>query len=374
MTSLMRVVGLMSGTSLDGVDAALIETDGKSIARPIGAFTIPYADGFRADLRALLDWAQAQSAPHPLPPAHAETEAALTQRHIAAVKQILARETAELVGFHGQTVAHRPDRGWTWQVGDAAKLAQSLGLPVVYDFRSADVAAGGQGAPLVPAYHHCLAACANLPRPLAILNIGGVANLTWIGEGADDLMAFDTGPGNALLDDWMFVHSGAPMDHSGATAAAGAVRWDIVNAVLDHPWFDAPAPKSLDRNDFSIQPLRGLELADGAATLVALTVEAVRLAIGQLPKVPRHWLVTGGGRHNSTMMRVLGERLQAPVFPVESAGWDGDALEAQAFAYLAARSVLGLPISYPGVTGVPTPLTGGRLVKPRLKLSPNNFV
>jgi anhydro-N-acetylmuramic acid kinase len=352
----MRIIGLMSGTSLDGVDAALLETDGEFCLAPGPALTHPFPPELRAALRTLLDCA----ADLPLDdPFLLETENALTLHHIEAIR--LLNEPADLIGFHGQTILHRPDHKRTWQIGDAHLLARKTNTPVAYDFRSADVAAGGQGAPFVPAYHAALAA--NLEKPLVILNIGGVANITYV-HGDATLFACDTGPGNALLDDFCQRHLGVPMDRDGALAAAGAPHEATLATLLAHPFFARPAPKSLDRQHFAdaLPLVEALPLPDAAATLVAFTVRAVFAT--PLPTPPERVLVTGGGRHNPAIMAALSAAAPCPIAPVEAEGWNGDALEAQCFAYLAARVLRGLPLSYPGTTGVPRPMQGGRIVKP----------
>jgi anhydro-N-acetylmuramic acid kinase len=352
----LLALGLMSGTSCDGVDAALVETDGRS-AIACGAWSSePYDAAFHDRLRSVLGGRGEVAA----------VERELTERHAQAVRDLLKRRgiapgDVDVIGFHGQTILHEPERGRTWQIGDGPLLAKLTGIDVVNDFRSVDVAAGGQGAPLVPLFHAALAAA--LPRPLAVLNIGGVANVTWIGaEGADgDPVAFDTGPGNAMLNDWALRHTGRPADIGGALAGRGRVDAGALSALLRHPYFGRPAPKSLDRDAFDPAPLERLSAADGAATLVAFTAEAVAQSQRLFPRSVRRWLVAGGGRHNPAIMAALAERLDAPVAPVEAVGWDGDALEAQAFAYLAVRSLRGLPLSLPTTTGVSRPLTGGRL-------------
>lgn len=350
-------LGLMSGTSLDGIDAALVETDGRDEPRPLNFHSVPYDAGFRERLRAVLGGQGKVEA----------VEQELTYRHADAVTALLAAAGVEArevqaVGFHGQTILHAPEARRTWQIGDGAQLAELTGVPVICDFRSADVAAGGQGAPLAPLYH--AARAGSLPRPLAVLNLGGVGNVTWIGAGEEELVAFDTGPGNALLDDWARRHAGRPCDFDGALAAAGRVDQATLQELLRHPYFDAPPPKSLDRDAFDPAPADVLSAEDGAATLAAFTVEAVQRALMHLPDPPLRWLVTGGGRHNPVLMQQLAARLETAVQPVEAVGWNGDALEAEAFAYLAARSLVGLPLSLPGTTGVPRPMTGGRLFNP----------
>jgi anhydro-N-acetylmuramic acid kinase len=351
-----RTIGLMSGTSLDGVDAAWLDTDGESVTAFGPTLTIPYDAALRRDLRALLDRAPGLA---PNDPSLVSAVVRLTECHIQAVKAL--ERPADLIGFHGQTILHQPDRRRTWQVGDAALLARETGLPVACDFRSADVAAGGEGAPLAPVYHAALAR--ELPKPLAVLNVGGVANVTWIGDDGE-LIAFDTGPGNGPLDDWVMRHTGREFDRAGALAGSGTVDAAVLATLMAHPYFARPAPKSLDRLDFTralaTSGLDALAAANGAATLVAFTAASV--AAARFPAQPRQWLVTGGGRHNPAIMAALRSVLSIPVEPVESEGWDGDALEAQCFGFLAARVARGLPLSFSGTTGVPAPMPGGRIM------------
>ncbi len=356
----MRAIGLMSGTSLDGVDAAWIETDGETVQAFGPSMTLPYDDTLRADLRRLLDRAEGLD---PLDPDLVSATARLTEKHAEAVAKLGA--AADVIGFHGQTILHRPDRRQTWQIGDAALLARRAGLPVAHDFRSADVAAGGEGAPLAPVLHGTLAR--TLDRPLAVLNVGGVANVTWIGDDGA-LLAFDTGPGNGPLDDWTARHTGKAFDRDGALASAGRADRAVLATLLGDPYFDRPPPKSLDRLEFAralaASGLAAQTPADGAATLVAFTAGAVARAAALLPSPPRRWLVTGGGRRNPAIMRALASRLEALIEPVEAVGWDGDALEAQCFGLLAVRVAAGLPLTFPGTTGAPRPLLGGAIAYP----------
>ena len=357
----MLAVGLMSGTSLDGIDAALIETDGAGHIRPIAFRSDPYSAQARDQLREAAALALSFDRPRRSPKI-VEAEKMLTNRHILAVRQLLSSagvgaDQVDAVGFHGQTVAHRPDRGWTWQIGDGAAMARALGIRVVDDLRSADVAAGGQGAPLLPVYHRALTA--GMARPVAVLNLGGVANITWLGSGDDDLIAFDTGPANGLIDDWMLAETGSPYDANGAFAARGAIDRQVLAGMLDNRWFDAPPPKSLDRADFTIDAVRGLSAADGAATLTAFTAETVALALRHLPVAPTRLIVAGGGRHNPTLMNMIAAATKISAEPIEALGWNGDATEAEGFAYMAVRSLRAEPISFPGTTGVPRPMTGG---------------
>ena len=361
----MFAVGLMSGTSLDGIDAALIETDGEGHAEPVAFRCEPYSDQARGTLRAAAELALTFEKPRPNPEIVAAAEM-ITRRHIMVVHQLLAQAGVPLaqvavVGFHGQTIAHRPDRRWTWQIGDGAAMANALGRPVVDDFRSADVVAGGQGAPLLPVYHR--AVTAGLDLPVAVLNLGGVGNITYIGADGT-LIAFDTGPANALVDDWMAAETGAAYDVGGMLAAIGQIDEGVLGAMLDHPYFDLPPPKSLDRADFTIQPARGLSPANGATTLTAFTAAAVALGLRHLPGAPKRLIVAGGGRHNATLMAMLGDSTGLAAEPIEALGLDGDATEAEGFAYMAVRTLKGLPISFPGTTGAPQPMTGGRLHRP----------
>ncbi len=356
-----RAIGLMSGTSLDGIDAALAVTDGAASFEPGRFLTFPYESALRDALRSILGGTAD-------PARIADIERRLTDAHADAVRRLLddaalSPAAIDVVGFHGHTILHRPSEGRSWQIGDGGRLARALGIDVVGDFRANDVAQGGEGAPFAPIFHAMRSV--GLERPLAVLNVGGVANVTWIGDGGGDLLAFDTGPGNALLDEWTERATGQRFDADGALAAAGQVNDSVLAVLLDNPYFDRPPPKSLDRIDFSLDALAGLAPADGAATLVAFTCETVARAAALLPRPPTRWLVTGGGRHNPVIMDGLGTRLGQPVAPVEAVGWQGDALEAQAFAYLAVRSLDALPLTFPGTTGVGAPTTGGRLfVKP----------
>ena len=355
---ILLAIGLMSGTSLDGVDAALIRTDGVSTVEALGAVTIPYAEDLRKNLRDAIRRAKWL-------PNTGSLAAALTRVHANAVATLSASvgvplNSVHVIGFHGQTILHRPKVGLTWQIGDGALLAELTGVDVVSDFRSADVESGGEGAPLAPIFHAAIAA--KLEKPVAILNIGGVANVTWINaDGASSLLAFDTGPGNAMIDDWMLAHMGTMMDKDGALAARGQVHDDILAGLMGNDYFDRSPPKSLDRNAFSANPVANLSPSDGAATLTAFTVAAVERALDHFSTAPARWLVCGGGRRNPTLMSMLAVRIQAPLEPIEAIGLDGDSLEAQAFGYLAVRHLRGLPISFPTTTGVSTAMSGGSL-------------
>ncbi len=360
----MLALGLMSGTSMDGIDVALVETDGRQRLRFGPTGFAPYSDADRTVLRQALAVAVDLDDRDARPGILAEAETRLTTLHVAAVRafvQAHPEETRglELVGFHGQTVLHRPERRLTVQIGDGAVLARDCGIDTVADLRAADVAAGGQGAPLVPAFHRALTEAAALARPAVLLNVGGVANLTYLSADDADPIAFDTGPGNALVDDLMLERTGQPYDRDGTTAAAGRVHAEIVDAMLQHAYFAAPPPKSLDRNDWSRELVSALSTGDAAASLTDFTAATVARAFRLLPAEPQVLVVCGGGAHNAFLMGRLRARLPCRIVDAAALGWSGDAIEAQAFAYLAVRSRLGLPITFPGTTGVASPLTGG---------------
>jgi anhydro-N-acetylmuramic acid kinase len=369
MAMMMTAIGLMSGTSLDGVDVALIETDGKRVKSFGPSGYRPYTDNERGLLRQALTEAVNLPDRDARPGILREAERAVTLAHAEAVATFTAqhhisREDVDIVGFHGQTVLHRPAQKMTVQIGDAVALAKAIHIPVMHDFRAADVAAGGQGAPFVPVYHRALAQSLEREGPIVVVNIGGVSNITYI-DGGDTLIACDTGPGNALLDDHMIRTMSQPFDCEGRTAAQGAVDVSWVIRALEHPFFALPPPKSLDRNDFASLKLGQMSPADGAATLTAFTAEAIARIVPLLPKEPKSWIVAGGGARNLTLLRMLRERFQpATVEAADGLGWSADSMEAQAFGFLAARGLKGLPLSYPATTGVPLPMTGGVIARP----------
>ena len=382
MGKTLSAIGLMSGTSMDGIDVALIETDGENHVERRACLTVPYDAHFRSDLAAALAEARALTDRTARPGCLAAVEADLTDRHAEALLQFmgdrrLQPSAVDVIGFHGQTVLHKlrmvkpfgaaqlvPDevaRMLTVQIGDGQRLATRIGIDVVYDLRAADVAAGGQGAPLAPVYHRALAA--RLPeRPVAVVNVGGVGNVTWIGRDGT-LIAFDTGPGNALIDDWMLRHTGRAVDTDGHMAASGKIDEAALTALLTHDYFGRVPPKSLDRNAFSLEPMQHLSLEDGAATLAAFTATSLARAREHFPEEPKLWVISGGGRRNRTLMSMIASHVESAVAPAEAAGFDGDAVEAEAWAYMAVRSLKGLPITFPGTTGVQAPLTGGVLAR-----------
>jgi anhydro-N-acetylmuramic acid kinase len=358
----IRVLGAMSGTSLDGVDAAVVVTDGDSIAAFGETAYRPYSPVERATIRAALGRMPGE-------PGVAQAAEVVENAHAELLSTF---RDIDLVGFHGQTLAHRPDDRLTHQAGDGAVLAAALDLPVVWDFRSADVTLGGQGAPLASFYHFACTRRIGATEPLAFLNIGGVANLTWVdpsksapeAEGA--LLAFDTGPGNAPLDDFVMLRRGVARDEDGRMAGAGEVDRGAIDWLLERPYFYKLPPKSLDRDDFAglAGAVAHLSDADGAATLAFAVAASVAQGLAHCRTVPARLLVTGGGRRNPTIMRMLARATGIAIAPAEDAGLDGDMLEAQAFAYLAVRVARGWPTSAPGTTGVAAPVGGGRLSRP----------
>jgi anhydro-N-acetylmuramic acid kinase len=367
MAELQKVIGLMSGTSLDGIDAALVETDGQDIVRPGQALFVAYSAEMRALLKDALVAASALAVGEQVPQSIRDAEQRLTDVHADAVGQLLAAagvraDAIGLLGFHGQTILHRPHEHRTWQIGDGPRLAQLTGIDVVNDFRSADMAAGGEGAPFAPLYHAALARQTPGPKlPVAVLNVGGVANVTFVGR--ETVLAFDTGPGNAPMDDWAMKHLGKPMDENGKLARSGRVDARILARMLENPFFARRPPKSLDRMDFGFEPVNALSPADGAATLAAFTAASIARAAEHFPQPISEWIMCGGGRHNKALLGGLRMSVRVPVRPAEDVGWRGDFIEAEAFAYLAARSAKGLPLSLPTTTGVPNPTTGGRLYR-----------
>ena len=354
----ISVLGTMSGTSLDGVDAAVLHTDGVAIAGFGASAYRPYTAQEQTVLKAHLGrWQDADCA------AAADI---VENAHIAVMQPF---QNIALAGFHGQTLAHDPGGRGTHQCGDGARLAAVLGYPVAWDFRTADVVAGGQGAPLAPFYHFALAKWIKATTPVAFLNLGGVGNITWVNpacdvpDDPDALLAFDTGPANAPMNDLMRQRHDLSYDAHGALAAQGQVDADIVATFMAHPYFSKAAPKSLDRDAFDglARAVADLPDADALATLAQAVVQSVVAACTLCPTMPAQLLITGGGRHNKTVMAGLAQALSCDVIPVEDAGLDGDMLEAQAFAYLAVRAARGLTLSSAQTTGVPTPMTGGRV-------------
>jgi len=348
-----KSLGLMSGTSMDGIDAAIIITDGHKIQKTIAGKTFPYTKEFRSKIRDVISGKGEVAA----------VTYELTKLHANAVEALLAaagedKNSIDFIGFHGHTIDHRPHDGVTIQIGDGKLLSELTGIKVVNDFRTNDVKEGGQGAPLVPVFHQAL--ISEMDCPVAIVNIGGVANVTWIGKNEGDLLAFDTGPGNALLDDWVLSKTGKHFDDGGKLAKSGKIDEILLAKFMQDSYFKKTPPKSLDRNHFAGIPANyKISAEDGAATLAAFTAKSIAASEKFFPQAVKKWLIAGGGRHNAAIMDFLKIFLEAPVKDIDSIGFNGDMLEAEAFAFLAVRTILGLPISFPGTTGVKQPLTGG---------------
>ena len=370
-------IGMMSGTSMDGIDVALIRSNGKSQLECGPSAFVAYEAKFRRRLEKALDAAAAMKRREERPDGLAALEAEITARHVAALREFLEARHLRLsdidvVGMHGQTVLHRPQEALTVQLGDGQRLADETGLAVVWDLRANDMAHGGQGAPLAPVYHRALAR--NLPAefraqwPVAFVNIGGIANITWI-DAEGRLIAFDTGPGNALIDQWVTAHAGIPFDQDGLIAAEGEVVPALARRMLDAAYFRRNVPKSLDRGDFALPPPDAASLEDGARTFAHVTGAAIVRSCEHLPETPRLWVICGGGRKNRAIMEELYREVaalnaKAQVIAAEEAGFDGDMIEAQAWAYLAIRSLRGLKLTWPGTTGVKASVGGGVISRP----------
>ncbi|KSV69992.1 anhydro-N-acetylmuramic acid kinase [Ensifer sp. ENS10] len=368
MTRTRTAIGLMSGTSMDGIDVAMLRTDGEDIVERGPSAGFAYDARFRDRLKQGLVDAKTITQRDQRPGALSQLERDLTLRHAEAVKAFLQQNdlsptAIDVIGFHGQTVLHRPDEALTVQIGDGPLLAGETAIDVVYDMRANDMVHGGQGAPLIPAYHAALArGAAGLAAPVVFVNIGGISNLTFIGAG-ETLVAYDSGPGNALIDQWVEAHAGIPFDQGGMIASEGAVLPDLAERYLANPFFTAKQRRSLDRNDFAPPTGSDAGLADGARTLAHVTAAAILKSAVHLPQRPSTYIICGGGRLNPVIMRdlaALAKEEGAAVLPAEDAGFNGDSMEAEAWAYLAVRSLQGLPLTYPGTTGVRRPVTGGK--------------
>ncbi len=372
--ALTTAIGLMSGTSMDGIDIALLRTDGENRVERVSSGFIDYDAAFRKRLETALETATSITGRSQRPGDLAELEREITRRHALAVKGFVrslpsADAATKIIGFHGQTILHRPEQGLTVQLGDGELLAGETGLAVVYDMRANDMIHGGQGAPLVPVYHAALAR--SLPKsehafPVVFVNVGGISNVTYVPESGDPV-AFDSGPGNALIDQWVSTHAGVPLDQNGRIASEGGVVEAVVGTYLQNPFFEKSGPKSLDRNDFTLDDAAGLELADGARTLAAVTARSIFEAAKHMPGMPKRWVLCGGGRKNPNIindLKALAKPVGGEVLLAEELGFDGDAMEAEAWAYLAVRSMRGLPLTFPTTTGCRKAVSGGVLVEP----------
>lgn len=372
MDGMKTAIGLMSGTSMDGIDIALLHTDGGSRVERGAFLGIPYENAFRQRLKQALEDARVARFRDDRPGCLLSVEDELTRRHAEAVEKFLqvnglSASEIDVIGFHGQTVLHRPEQRLTIQLGDGQCLADLTRIPVVFDMRANDMAHGGQGAPLVPAYHAALAEGLQLPEwPVCFVNIGGISNLTFIGTDGE-IVAYDSGPGNSLIDQWVDANAGVPYDQGGLIASEGQIDHDLAGTYLSQPFFTDKRRRSLDRNDFLPPAGHQVELADGARTLAYVAAASIIQSSKHLPEPPGLYVVCGGGRLNEVLMADLrelaGER-DARVATAEEAGLDGDAMEAEAWAYLAVRSMKGLPLTFPGTTGVPSPMKGGLVASP----------
>ncbi len=359
----MMALGFMSGTSMDGIDAALIRSDGETIEQFGPTCSSVFKPAQHRLLMAAVDVARTMKNRHARPAVLAEAEDFITTAHSEVAIELmscesLSPEDIDIIGFHGQTVFHKPQDGLTIQLGDGAKLASLTGIDVVCDFRAADMVAGGQGAPLAPIFHRALMQYSGFEGANVCVNIGGISNITWISQ-SGEMIAFDTGPGNVLLDAWSQRHLNQPFDRDGFLSSSGKVNEDILKQLLDNPWFKIPPPKSLDKTDFDLNNLDRLSAGDGAATLAAFTAQTIANSLIHMPKIPKKWIISGGGRLNSAIMRELRLRIGPTVTSAEDAGFNGNDIEAQAFGFMAVRSLRGLPLTFPRTTGVPTPTQGG---------------
>lgn len=348
---------------MDGIDAALIKTDGETIEHFGPTCSSVFKPAQQALLMAAVEVARTMKNRHARPAVMAEAEEFITTAHSEVVVELMSRENLasddiDVIGFHGQTVFHKPEAGVTIQLGDGARLASLTGIDVVCDFRAADMAAGGQGAPFAPVFHRAMLQYSGSEGASVCVNIGGLSNITWISE-SGEMIAFDTGPGNVLLDAWCQRHLNQPFDRDGMLSSSGTVNEGILKQLLDNPWFRKPPPKSLDKTDFDLGDLDRLSAGDGAATLAAFTAQTIASSLLHMPKTPKKWIISGGGRHNCAIMRELRLRIGPTVIRAEDAGFNGDDIEAQAFGFLAVRSLRGLPLSFPRTTGVPVPTQGG---------------
>ena len=368
MTKMLTALGLMSGTSMDGIDVALLRTNGDDIEHFGPTQFFPYSIEQRTAIQMAISDARAINNRADRSGSLGYAEVEITKAHIDAVRGYLANnkiqpQSVDLIGFHGQTVIHKPEEKLTVQLGDGHGMHQALGIPIVYDLRANDISQGGQGAPLVPIYHYGLAKYNRLPLPNLIVNIGGVANITWIGENGK-LIAFDTGPGNALIDDWVNLHFGMHMDLDGAIAAKGQINREVLSRLMQNPYFTRTPPKSLDRNHFNFAAVEDLSVEDATATLTAFTAHSLAASIKHLPKFPKMWVITGGGAFNPTLCKELASAIlgygEADIRRAGDLGWQSNFIEAQAFAYLAVRAHYKMPVTFPGTTGVQSPLSAGQ--------------
>lgn len=351
---MLTVLGFMSGTSLDGVDAAVVTTNGQNYLETLDFISVPYPEKVKQAVRAAFGKTKPDETTR-------EAERLVTDVYSTIAKQLVKMHDIELIGLHGQSITHIPEKQFTWQLGDGDRLSLEANCPVVYNFRKADMEAGGQGAPFIPVYHQVLAE--RVPEDVVvILNIGGVSNLTYIDKTTDTLIGFDTGTGNAMIDDWVTSRTDMLCDEDGVMASIGKIDQARVDIWLKNPFFAQDYPKSLDRNPFAEVSVADMGTSDGVATLTSFTARGIAKNLELLPKQPEKVYVCGGGRHNPTMMAMISEASGLEVLDIGELGVNGDAVEAEGFAYMAVRSLKKLPISFPSTTGCIEPMTGGVFV------------
>lgn len=374
MRMVKTAIGLMSGTSMDGIDGALLKSDGENKIEIIGHYSCEYDNAFRQQLKSTLDEVRNLRARSELSETTRKIEQALTLRHVTAVSNLLKNchinaNCIDLIGFHGQTVLHKPEIGLTIQIGDGKLLADKTGIDVIFDLRENDIKHGGQGAPLVPVYHRSLANSfkGKLAFPIAFLNIGGISNLTFVGED-NELYAFDCGPGNALIDQWMFLKTKKSFDQGGEAGLRGKQIKPIIESYCQHPFFHQQKPGSLDWRSFKPLVDETISVEDGAASLCFVTAYGIVNSFRHLPIFPKTLIVSGGGAHNRGILKLLEEltsKYETITLTAQSLGLHSDFIEAEAWAYLAIRSFYGLPITFPTTTGCESPQSGGRFVSHR---------
>lgn len=358
----IRALGLMSSTEINGAAAALIETDGIDMPVKGRSFIVPYEEAFEDKIREIRNHRDRFSADE-----LQKVGEELTNFHAGVVRELLNEgEKFEVIGFSGHILFHNPQEAESLALGSGQLLADLTGIKVVSGFRRSDLLAGGQGSPLLPVFHEVIAA--NLPKPVAVINIDGISRLTWLGSNGE-MLAFDTGPGLAPVNDWVLRHGGQNSDYNGRLAALGQINGHVLAAMMRHKYFAKYPPKAFDRNGFrdKLEHLEALKLADGAATATALTAESIAYSMAlYLPEMPKILVVCGSGADNPTLMRFLRQRFEyVEVISSAELGWRPDTSQAQAIAFLAARRLHHLPISFPTTTGVPEPLVGGEIYFPK---------
>lgn len=355
-------IGLMSGTSRRGVDAALIETDAFEHVRPLVFQTNPYSPGVRSLLAQAREVAQSLPIPGPHPVID-EAASVVSSLHLEAIRKLLSSSgfehtEIEVVGMHGHSIMHRPESGTSWQLGNGLALATESRINVVSDFVATDQGEGGCGGPLLPVFYRAL--MHEEAKPAAVLDLGETARLT--AHYSDrELGSLEVGPGTRLLDAWMQLHFDKDFDEDGAMSARGTPDEDVIEELIAHPYFRKEAPKSVDLDIFSIAPVRDLSPEDGAATLAAFTAECVVRGLLRLAQRPDRFWVAGGGRKNATLLRMIASRTGISARPIDKLGWNGDALDAQGYAYLAVRRVALKSSTYPETTGVKVPAHCGKI-------------